>query len=410
MRIMQSKRMFFVLMCLYITAVHAQETMADSISIVEDDVLHDRIDTLYYNRNWQQTANKAFAAYCRYALYPADTSQPHEFKTYYLTGELEGEGTFISLNQTNDAKSLFEGEVIKYYRNGRIAERSNFTNGILDGIHTAYYENGNVDVHETFHMGKIHGLHSKFSEDGKTCRITPYHQGERAEYYVVTDYLGNYSKYSFDGDKPILETPQLSEMKTEYKNGVAWHYYNKNGLIIGASNSIQKELGGYREIGLFIVNKSMVNIDVDPNLLEVYPVKNGQRGDNFKLLDADEYDKKILSQKRKLAKRDKHKRKVMVVYEHEDNTNANLGVNSYSSTELSPQTFQKNVIELIELTGESQMRYAERLPEDLGYLERTTIHPNEIVSGYVYTSDRKAEDLFVKVRVGGIDYLFEWKY
>ena len=100
----------------------------------------------------------------------------------------------------------------------------------------------------------------------------------------------------------------------------------------------------------------------------------------------------------------------MVVYEHEDNTNANLGVNSYSSTELSPQTFQKNVIELIELTGESQMRYAERLPEDLGYLERTTVHPNEAVSGYVYTSDRKAEDLFVKVRVGGIDYLFEWKY
>ena len=47
--------------------------------------------------------------------------------------------------------------------------------------------------------------------------------------------------------------------------------------------------------------------------------------------------------------------------------------------------------------------------QDLGYLERTTIHPGEVVSGYLYTTDRKAADLFVKVKIKGIDYLFEWK-
>lgn len=49
------------------------------------------------------------------------------------------------------------------------------------------------------------------------------------------------------------------------------------------------------------------------------------------------------------------------------------------------------------------------MPEDLGYLERTTVHPGEIVSGYLYTSDRKAVDLFVKVTIKGVNYLFEWK-
>ena len=267
-----------------------------------------------------------------------------------------------------------------------------------------------MKVHETFLKGKLHGLHSQFNEEGKVCRLTPYSNGTRADYYVVTDYLGNYSKYSFNGDAPILETPQLDDMKTEYMNGVPWHYYNKNGLIVGVSNSIQKELGGYREIGLFVVNKSMTNIDVDPALIEVYSMKKGAVDHNFRLVDADTYDKKVLNQKRKLAKREKHKKKVLVVYEHEDNTNANLGANVFNSSDTSLQSFQKSIVSLKELTGESRMPYTERLPKDLGYLERTTVHPNEAVSGYVYTSDRKAEDLFVKVRVGGIDYLFEWKY
>ena len=37
--------------------------------------------------------------------------------------------------------------------------------------------------------------------------------------------------------------------------------------------------------------------------------------------------------------------------------------------------------------------------------ERTTIHPGEVVSGYLYTTDRKAADLFVKVKIKGIDYI-----
>lgn len=402
--------LFLIISCPEDVVAQAQEVAEDSIVSVKDTIPQDRIDTLYYNRNWQPTANKAFASYYRYALYPADQSQPQEFKTYYMTGEPEGEGTFLSLSSTDDAKSVFVGEVMKYYRNGHLAERISYSDGILDGEHTSYYENGNVKVHETFLKGKLHGLHSQFNEEGKVCRLTPYSNGTRADYYVVTDYLGNYSKYSFNGDAPILETPQLDDMKTEYMNGVPWHYYNKNGLIVGVSNSIQKELGGYREIGLFVVNKSMTNIDVDPALIEVYSMKKGAVDHNFRLVDADTYDKKVLNQKRKLAKREKHKKKVLVVYEHEDNTNANLGANVFNSSDTSLQSFQKSIVSLKELTGESRMPYTERLPKDLGYLERTTVHPNEAVSGYVYTSDRKAEDLFVKVRVGGIDYLFEWKY
>lgn len=67
------------------------------------------------------------------------------------------------------------------------------------------------------------------------------------------------------------------------------------------------------------------------------------------------------------------------------------------------------ICKMRQLEAGNRMKYSEKMPEDLGYLERTTIHPGEVVSGYLYTSDRKTNDLFVKVKISGIDYLFEWK-
>ena len=37
-------------------------------------VPQDRLDTLYYNKSWKATPNKAFANYYRLALYPADST------------------------------------------------------------------------------------------------------------------------------------------------------------------------------------------------------------------------------------------------------------------------------------------------------------------------------------------------
>lgn len=55
------------------------------------------------------------------------------------------------------------------------------------------------------------------------------------------------------------------------------------------------------------------------------------------------------------------------------------------------------------------MRYAEGRPEDLGYLERTTVHPGEIMSGFVLTDLKKADELTVKLTVNGITYTYKWE-
>ena len=71
--------------------------------------------------------------------------------------------------------------------------------------------------------------------------------------------------------------------------------------------------------------------------------------------------------------------------------------------------FQKRICRMRELDESTRMQSTDKQPLDLGYLERTTIHPGEAVTGYLYTSDKKAADLYIRVRINGIEYLFNWK-
>lgn len=372
-------------------------------------VPQDRLDTIYYNKNWKVTPNKAFATYYRLALYPADTTSPKEFRTYYMSGELQGEGSFAVIDKKDDAKSEFIGAVTTYFKNGKVETQKNYQSGLLTGEYTSYFNNGNVKEHFFMNEGKKTGVGASFSENGRVCTLTPYKNDVSEGFYVVVDADGNYSKYSLSDRLPILEVPSQDEIVTEYKNGVAWPYYNKNGLIVGVSNSVVDEnIGDYREIGLFIVNKSMINVDIDPAQIEIYDMKGGKRK-NFELVSADEYDEKIKKFKKKVAKRSV-KDKAVVEIERENNVNANLGAQVFDAgTSNTLKDFQTRICRMQQLESGNRMKYSDKMPEDLGYLERTTIHPGEVVSGYLYTSDRKTSDLFVKVKIKGIDYVFEWK-
>ncbi len=391
------------------TVVEPAPVAQEVVAPVAPPVPQDRLDTIYYNKNWKVTSNKAFANYYRLALYPADSSAVKEFRTYYMSGELQGEGSFVLLDKMDDAKSEFVGTVTSYFKNGKLEEQKTYQANKLTGEHTTYYSNGNVREHYFMTDGKKMGVGASFSEDGRVCTLTPYKNDVTEGYYVVVDADGNYSKYSITDHQPVLETPSPDEILTEYKNGVAWPYYNKNGLIVGVSNSmVDENIGDYREIGVFIVNKSMINVDIDPAEIEIYEMKGGKRK-NFELVGADEYDKKILKFKKKVAKRSV-KNKAVVQVERENNVNANLGAQVFDAgTSNTLKNFQMRICKMQQLEAGNRMKYSEKMPEDLGYLERTTIHPGEVVSGYLYTSDRKVADLFVKVKIKGIDYLFEWK-
>ena len=387
------------------TAV-VDSVQADTVVI---EVPKDRTDTIYYDKTWRVISNKTFATYYRYALYPADSLAPKYFKTFYLNGELQGEGNFIELGDRNDANSIFDGEIDYYYPGGALKRRMFYSNGKSNGECTDYYENGNIKEHISIIDGKKHGINSSFTEDGIVCRLQEYDNDKPSAFYVIVDKDGNYSKYDTATEQLLLEEPNVDERQTEYKNGVAWQYDNKNGLILGVSNSnVRDNIGNFREIRVFLVNKSMINVEIDPKNVTVYSVKKDKRT-NFELMEADEYDEKVYKKQVKNKKRSL-KKKAVVTIEREDNVSENLGASVFDAgTSNTLKAFQERIISLKTLVNTNRMKYAEREHDDLGYLERTTVHPGEMVAGFLLTDDKKVDDLFVEVTIGGIKYVYEWK-
>lgn len=362
-------------------------------------VPQDRVDTIYYNKNWKVTTNKAFANYYRYALYPVNPSMTKEFKTYYMDGNLQSEGSFLELDKSDDANSKFVDAFVSYYKDGKVEEKKNFVDGKLEGEYTTYYNNGNINKHFLMSDGARNGLAASFTEDGRVCTLTPYASGQAEGYYVMVDIDGNYSKYSLADKQLMLEKPNPSEIKTEYKNGLAWPYYKKNGLIVGACNAMIDDIGDYRRVGLFVVNKSMVNIDLDPSQVEIYSMKKGKRKD-FEKVTTEVYNDKIKKYLRKNS--------AFLATQGNTNVNANLGAQVFNNNSNTVKDFQTRICRMYKLDEGTRVQSSEKAPQDLGYLERTTIHPGEVVYGYIYTDDRKGVDLYVDVKINGIDYLFEW--
>lgn len=115
----------------------------------------ERADTLYYNRLGKIAQNALFSDYYRIALYPVDSTGHKEFKDFYNSGELRREGYFRTIDSLDDSKTVFEGEIRTYFRNGDIAEKSHYANGRLHGEYTRYNDDGTLSSHSFYRDGGI---------------------------------------------------------------------------------------------------------------------------------------------------------------------------------------------------------------------------------------------------------------
>ena len=115
----------------------------------------EKIDTLYYNRSGQIAQNAVFADYYRIALYPADSIRHKEFKDFYNSGELRKEGYFLSIDSLDDSKTVFDGEICSYFRNGNISEKSHYLNGQLHGEYICYKDDGKLKTHAFYQAGEL---------------------------------------------------------------------------------------------------------------------------------------------------------------------------------------------------------------------------------------------------------------
>ena len=73
--------------------------------------------TYYYDKNWKGVEREDFAEYKR-ILAPSSDSMHYANKyiDFYITGEKQGEGEYITIDRYDDSKSIFDGEQITYYK------------------------------------------------------------------------------------------------------------------------------------------------------------------------------------------------------------------------------------------------------------------------------------------------------
>lgn len=268
------------------------------LSVITPSIGQVKTDTLFYDKDWKGVESKVFATYFRIIPQSTDNNFQKRFRDYYITGELQSEGNYITIDKYDDSKSIFDGDFINYYKSGKLEQKGHRKNGKQEGEYIRYKEDGLISLHATFKEDKLHGIYTEFSEDGNLCIQIEYDNGQPLyDYYTVSNTDGYCSKIRLSDKQPIYDTPSLNEKQTEYKNGEVWPYYNKNGLMIGMTNNEVRDYGKYFQVPIIIANNSMFPVEFNPNNITATLIDKNAKERVLKVYSAEEYLKKFVVSK-----------------------------------------------------------------------------------------------------------------
>jgi uncharacterized protein len=100
---------------------------------------------------------------------------------YYPDGKLKAVYTY------NDA-GLLDGEVKKYFPNGKFLSEEIYKNNELDGISRVYYESGKAESEGQYKDGKLDGIYKSYYENGNLKSSGEYKAG------ILVGSLDNYDE------------------------------------------------------------------------------------------------------------------------------------------------------------------------------------------------------------------------
>lgn len=408
-----------------------------------------KIDTLYYDKEWKGVPIKELADYYRVAFYPADSQQPKRFRDFYITGELAGDGFFISIDKDDATGSVYDGEMNSYFKNGKKSRCYHYKEGIEDGTLTDYYENGLVASEITMIEGVPDGLYTRFLEDG-TYVVMEFDNGNLPyNYYLHVNPEGYATKINSTTNEVYWEEMPTDQRKSEYRDGVLWQYYTQNGLVVALTCEQVQDRGKYHQITMVISNNSMTPIEFNPEDIGAMMVDKKDELVALMVLSLQGYMSRVKS---------KQAWEAAAVGLAEGLATANAGrststtttnssyggvvggygaaaaygsngsyaygayagVGAYAGTSSSVSTtnsydasaaYQTMALSQKRLSDFSNNQWQERRAKNEGYLKRTVIYPGETIAGYVNIDRPKAtREVLIHVPICGVACIFDWQY
>lgn len=94
------------------------------------------------------------------------------YERFFPDGTLEERGAFYA--------GLYEGEIVRYYKNGKKAVEGRYKSDKMDGIWRYYYPEGGLERIETFRNGVLDGELKRYRPDGKLFLETRYSAGRES--------------------------------------------------------------------------------------------------------------------------------------------------------------------------------------------------------------------------------------
>ena len=216
------------------------------------------------------------------------------FKDFYISGELRREGHFQTIDTLDDRRTAFDGDVVSYFRNGRISGKSYYSSGLLEGEYRQYDENGTLKTRASYAGGELSGTYEIYNEDS-SCRIVEYRAGLPVhDYYLLADGSGNTLKFRIADDMPVWESPAMAERSVDYRDGVLWEVYFKNGLTIALTDAIVRDYGKWHRVDVIISNNSLTPVEFNPETdMTAYSVNEHDVATDLQVWSCDSYLKKV---------------------------------------------------------------------------------------------------------------------
>lgn len=151
---------------------------------------------IFYDENWLVTTESK-AEFFRLTSFDEKGNPVGVTKDYYMTGEIQWEGTFSYIDKLDNAKDVYNGVCIWYHKNGKKAEERNFVNNLSEGLVTYWNKNGEKVRELEIKAGVLNGKRTDYYPNGKIKSTKNYKDGKPAEnWYTEYDELGVAKKVS----------------------------------------------------------------------------------------------------------------------------------------------------------------------------------------------------------------------
>jgi len=372
------------------------------------------LDTMYYDRSWKAVNGPYFASY--YKVFENDTTsnKPKRFRNFYITGEIQADGYYITLDSIDDTQSIIDHEFISYYKNGNIQHCSVRENTKLTGEYCDYYPDGTLKRKSLFKNGLLDGITSEFS-DG-ICTQYEYKDGDIINgYYLMSNPEGFFSRVKLNDNTPIFQSPAPNEIKSQYIDDILWYYYVKDGLIVELSMSSTNDYGKYYRVYIRLTNNSFFPVEIDPETFTAGIRDNKGFDKALKIQSATQYDKRInRTQKWEEALTSFSAGVASVSAGLSTTTSNTYGISSSgtywghtkSTTYNTSEAIQTRIMMSQELAKFTEQNAQKRKVRNDGYLKRTTINPGECVEGYFNILRKKGKEIYVFLNIADAVFQF----